>query len=197
MFDRLANRIGFGVSPGASSFLRRAAPVALGAVLFAAIGLAWPLGGSSIPPAFSSSPAIGADASADGGELVDFLAMARWGKPAYDPEAARLAAEEAARLAAERAAAAGGINPKLAELGVIGISTTVDSRAVLLTKPDGDHERLTVGETLPDGRTLVSVTANTVVLEDAAGRRESLLLFLRHGGVVVAGEVPADEEGAP
>ncbi|MCY3620146.1 MAG: hypothetical protein OXH68_00365 [Gammaproteobacteria bacterium] len=196
MFDRLANRIGFGVSPGASSFLRRAAPVALGAVLFAAIGLAWPLGGSSIPPAFSSSPAIGADASADGGELVDFLAMARWGRPAYDPEAARLA-EEAARLAAERAAAAGGINPKLAELGVIGISTTVDSRAVLLTKPGGDHERLTVGEMLPDGRTLVSVAANAVVLEDAAGGRESLLLFLRHGGIVVAGEVPADEEGAP
>ena len=196
MFDRLANWTGFG-SLAASGLLRRAAPVALGAVLFAVIGLAWPLGGSSIPPPFSSSPAIGPDASADGGELDGFLAMARWGRPAYDPEAARRAAEEAARRAAEAAAAAGGINPRLAELGVIGISTTADSRAVLLTKPDGDHERLTVGETLPDGRTLVSVTANAVVLEDAAGGREPLLLFLRHGGVMVAGEEPADGEGTP
>ncbi|MCY3840627.1 MAG: hypothetical protein OXH09_18590 [Gammaproteobacteria bacterium] len=194
MLDRLAKWTGIGVSAGMSGFLRRVAPVALGAVLFAAIGLAWPLRGSSTPPEFSPSPPTGADASANAGELDGFLAMARWGRPAYDPEAARLAAEEAARLAAERAAA-GGINPELANLGVIGISTTAD--AVLLTKPDGGHERLTVGETLPDARTLVSVTANAVVLEDASGGRKELLLFLRHGGVVVAGEEPADGEGAP
>ena len=184
MLDRLAKWTGIGVSAGMSGFLRRVAPVALGAVLFAAIGLAWPLRGSSTPPEFSPSPPTGADASANAGELDGFLAMARWGRPAYDPEAARLAAEEAARLAAE-----------LANLGVIGISTTAD--AVLLTKPDGGHERLTVGETLPDARTLVSVTANAVVLEDASGGRKELLLFLRHGGVVVAGEEPADGEGAP
>ena len=195
MFDRLAKWTGFGVSPGASGFLRRAAPVALGAVLFAVIGLAWPLRGSSIPPAFSSAPAIGADASADGGELDGFLAMARWGRPAHDPETARLAAEKAARLAAEKAAIADGRNPELARLGVVGISLSKDSGAVLLTKPDGTGDRLSVGERLPDGRLLVSVTGNTVVLEDADGERNELVLFPRLGGVVVAGETPTDRDG--
>ena len=198
MFDRLAKWTGIGVTPGVSGSLRRVAPAALGAVLFAAIGLAWPLGGSSIPPAFPSSPAIGADASGNVGELDAFLAMARWGRPAYDPEAARLAAEKAARLAAEEAAAADGRDPELANLGVVGISTTAASGAVLLTKPDGTGERLSVGERLPDGRVLVSVTANTVVLEDAAGKRKEMVLFPRLGGVAaVAGEAPTDGEDLP
>lgn len=196
MLDRLANWFGIRVTAGAPGFVRRAAPVALGAVLFAAIGLAWPLSGAPPPPASASSPAIAPDVSAADRELDDFLAMARWGRPAYDAERARREAE-AARLAAEAAAAAGGLNPVLARLGVIGISTTVDSRAVLLTKPGGGGERLTVGGTLPDGRVLVSVTANSVVLEDADGGREELLLFPRHGEAVDAGEAPADGEGVP
>lgn len=196
MLDRLANWFGIRVTAGASGFLRRAAPVALGAVLFAAIGLAWPLSGAPTPPASAASPAIPPDVSAVARELDDFLAMARWGRPAYDAERARREAE-AARLAAEAAAAASGLNPVLARLGVIGISTTVDSRAVLLTKPDGDGERLTVGGTLPDGRVLVSVTANSVVLEDADGGREELLLFPRRGEAVDAGEAPAVGEGVP
>lgn len=195
MLDRLANWFGIPVTAGASGFLRRAAPVALGAVLFAAIGLAWPLSGAPTPPASASSPAIAPDVSAADRELDDFLAMARWGRPAYDAERARREAE-AARLAAE-AAAASGFNSVLASLGVIGISTTVDSRAVLLTKSGGDGERLTVGGTLPDGRVLVSVTGNSVVLEDADGGREELLLFPRHGQAVDAGEAPADGEGVP
>ena len=193
MPDRFAKWSVIGVPAGVSGLLRRAAPVALGAVLFAAFGLAWPLGGAPTPPAFPSAPAVAADGSADDRELDGLLAMARWGRPAHDPEQARLAAE-AARLAAE-AAAVGGLNRELAELGVVGISTTADSRAVLLTRPDGDGERLTVGETLPDGRVLVSVTANVVVLEDAGGESEELQLFPRLGGVVVGGEAP--EEGVP
>ena len=195
MLDRLANSFGIRITAGAPGFLRRGAPVALGAVLFAAIGLAWPLSGAPTPPASASSPAVPPDLSAADRELDDFLAMARWGRPAYDAEKARRDAE-AARLAAE-AAAAGGINPVLASLGVIGITTTVDSHAVLLTKPDGDGERLTVGETLPDGRVLVSVTGNAVVLEDAHGGREELLLFQRRGEAVDTGEAPADGEGVP
>ena len=197
MFDRLAESLGTGVPAGVSGFVRRMAPVALGAVLFAAIGLAWPLRGSSIPSATPRTPAIGAEASAGTAELDDFLAMARWGRPAYDAEAARLAAEEAARLAAEKAAALDGRNPNLAMLGVVGISTTEDSGAVLLTKPDGTGERLAVGERLPDGRVLVSVTGNVVVLEDANGKPEELVLFPRLGGVVAAGETPTDGEDVP
>lgn len=184
MFDRLANWSGIGANARVSEFLRRLAPVALTAALFAVIGLALPLRGAPPPDAFSPSPAIDADATAGDGALDGFLAMARWGRPAYDAEAARRAAEEAARLAAA-AAAAGGINPVLARLGVIGISTAGDSHAVLLTKPDVDFVRLTVGDALPDGRVLVSVAANSLVLEDAHGGREELLLFPRHGQDVV------------
>ena len=131
MLDRLANRFGIRVTAGVSGSLRRFAPVALGAVLFAAIGLAWPLRGSPTPLGSASSPAIPPDVSAADRELDDFLAMARWGRPAYDADKARREAE-ARRLAAEAAAAAGGINPELVKLGVIGISTAADSRAVLL-----------------------------------------------------------------
>ena len=190
MFDQLAKSFRIGVNARVSESLRRASPVALTAVLFAAIGLAWPLQGSPTPDAFSPSPDIDPAASAGGGELDGFLAMARWGRPAYDAEAARRAAEEAERLARE-AALAGGINPVLAELGVIGISTAGDSHAVLLTEPDVDLVRLTVGDALPDGRVLVSVAANSLVLEDAYGGREELLLFPRFGEDVL--EAAADE----
>ena len=185
MFDRLAKWTRIGVSARVSGYLHRMAPVALGAVLFAAIGLGWPLRGSSIPPVSSSSPAIGTDATADDGELDDFLAMARWGRPVHDTDVTR------------RDRDATGLNRALAELGVIAISTTADSRAVLLTKPDGQSERLTVGETLPDGRVLVSVAENAVVLKHAAGKPEELILFPRHGEVVVADEAPTDGEGVP
>lgn len=196
MLDRLARSSGIGVTPGVSGFLRRIAPVALSAMLFAAIGLAWPLRGSPLPIASSSSLAIRPDASAADADLDGFLAMARWGRPAYDAEKARLAAE-AARLAAEAAAAAGGLNPQLARLGVIGISAAGNRHAVLLTKPGGVFVRLTVGDALPDDRVLISVTANSLVLEDADGGREELLLFPRLGEVVIPGEAPTDGEGVP
>ena len=192
MFDRLAKWSGIPDSARVSGFLRRVSPVALTAMLFAAIGLAWPLRGAPPPDAFSPSRAIDADASAGDGQLDGFLAMARWGRPAYDAEAARRAAE-AARLAREAAAAAGGLNPVLARLGVIGISTAGDSHAVLLTKPGVDFVRLTVGDALPDGRVLVSVAANSLVLEDADGGREEFLLFPRLGEDVV----DASDEGPP
>ena len=47
-----------------------------------------------------------------------------------------------------------------------------------MTHPDG-HTRLTGGDSLPDGRTLLEVTDNDLTLEDADGRRETLVLFPR------------------
>ena len=188
MFDRLSKSFRIGVNARVSDFLRRVSPVALTAVLFAAIGLAWPLQGSAPPDTAWRSPAIDPDASAHHGELDGFLAMSRWGRPAYDAEAARRAAEEAERLAREAA----GLNPELARLGVIGISTAGDSHAVLLTKPDADLVRLTVGDALPDGRVLVSVAANSLVLEDGDGEPKEFVLFPRVGkyGVDAADEGP-------
>ena len=196
MLDRLAKWAGAIVPANASPSLRRAAPIALSALLFAAIGLAWPLAGSPSPSDFSSSATVRPDMAVGDGGLDGFLAMARWGRPAYDAEAARRA-REAAEKAARDAAIAMGLNEVLARLGVIGITSSGANHAVLLTRPDGTQERLTDGEALPDGRVLISVSANALVLEDADGGREELLLFPRLGGVAVAGEPPMDGEDAP
>lgn len=185
MLDRLATWSRVGVPAGVSRLGRRAVPVALCAALFAVAGALWPLRGSPValaPTAFPSAPTASA---ADSGRIDGFLAMARWGRPAYDAEKARRDAEGA------------GLNPKLARLGVTGITSSGGSHAVRLVRPDGTSERLTDGEHLPDGRVLVSVTANALVLEDADGGREELLLFPRLGGVTVADEPPTDGEALP
>ena len=148
----------------------------LAAVLFGALGLIIPL--DSQPGAAQRGlPAEGAVTDlVPPGELDGFLGMRRWGTPVRTPEddaaeAARLAAE-AARLAGEAA-----MNPELAKLGVIGITSTASSRAVLLTRPDGATVRLVDGDVLPDGRVLVSVAGNSLVLESTDGLREELVLF--------------------
>jgi len=76
---------------------------------------------------------------------------------------------------------ASGLNPELVKLGFIGLSRSAGEIAVLLTHPDG-HTRLTGGDSLPDGRTLLAVTDNDLTLEDADGRRETLVLFPRVSG---------------
>lgn len=196
MLDQLVNRFGTVVPDSAHPLLRGAAPIALATMLFAVIGLAWPLTGSSSPAGSLPSSTLSPDAAAGDGGTDGFLAMARWGRPAYDAEAKRRAAEAAA-AAARADAEAKGLNPELAKLGVIGISSAAASHAVLLVRTDGTAERLTDGEALPDGRMLVSVSANALVLEAADGGREELLLFPRVAEAVVVDDSPADEEAGP
>ena len=129
------------------------------------------------------------------GELDGFLAMRRWGTPVRTPEddaeAARLAAE-AARLASEA-----GMNPELAKLGVIGITSTASSRAVLLTHAGGVTVRLVDGDALPDGRILVSVAGNSLVLESTDGLREELVLFPPLDDTVSTDGLPPQGDAAP
>lgn len=177
----------------ASRPLRRATPLILVAVLFAAIGAAWPLSGSP-PPSTPPGPSeIAAATSAHSKALDGFLAMTRWGTPPFDPEKA--ARDEAERRARELAL--GGINPELARLGVVGITSVANRHAVRLRKSAGAIVRLVDGDALPDGRVLISVSANSLVLENADGVRQELLLFSRVGQPLATDAPPADGEAVP
>lgn len=145
------------------------APILLAAIAFAVIGLL-------IPPRSTDAtvgPGLGASQSAaelvPPEDLADFRTMSRWGTNIQSVEDARTEPVDQP---------ASGLNPELVKLGFFGLSRSRDEIAVLLALPNG-HTRLTSGDTLPDGRTLLAVTDNDLTLEDADGRRETLVLFPR------------------
>ena len=70
-----------------------------------------------------------------------------------------------------------GINPVLAEMGYVGLITTDATNAMILMLPEGEITRLELGDTLPDGRILASVTQNSLTLRDENQQEEVLLLF--------------------
>ena len=110
-------------------------------------------------------------------DLGAFLAIRRWGAP---PE------EEKEPEPPEEAAPA--LNPVLAEMGFVGLIAVQDELAVLLVLPEGDIVRMLPGDTLPDGRTLVSVSDNSLTLAGPGRPEEVLTLFPR---------LPADPAPAP
>ena len=101
-------------------------------------------------------------------DLSAFFAIRRWGPPPDEPEAPQTEPDAEAGPA---------LHPVLARMGFVGLITTQASRAVLLAMPEGDIVRVLPGDTVPDGRTLVSVTDNSLTLEDEGGRAEVLTLF--------------------
>ena len=71
------------------------------------------------------------------------------------------------------------VNPLLVEMGYVGLITTRGKHAVLLARPDGKVVRMVPGDTLPDGRILVSVTDNSLTLKTEGRPEEVLTLFPR------------------
>ena len=69
------------------------------------------------------------------------------------------------------------LNPALARMGFVGLIVSGDESAVLLESPEGGITRVAPGETLPDGRTLVSVTDNHLTLKGEGVPEEVLTLF--------------------
>lgn len=69
------------------------------------------------------------------------------------------------------------LNPALARMGFVGLIVTGDESAVLLGSPEGGITRVAPGETLPDGRVLVSVTDNHLTLKGEGVPEEVLTLF--------------------
>ena len=149
--------------------------VALAIVLIAA--LAVPVGmpdaaaSGARDQALSASPVEAARAE----DLSAFLAGSRWGVVLQDI----IDEEAAAAAAAARAALEIEMTRELAEIGFVGLMLELSEYAVLLVMPDGKIARLAGGDTLPDGRTLVSVTGNSLTLEGSEGQQDELPLFPR------------------
>lgn len=104
-------------------------------------------------------------------DLAAFLASSRWGVVLRDIMDEAAAAAEAAEQKE--------ITPELARIGFVGIMEESAEYGVLLVLPDGKISRLAEGDTLPDGRALVSVTDNSLTLEGGDGSQDVLPLFPR------------------
>ena len=71
------------------------------------------------------------------------------------------------------------VNPILVEMGYVGLISVRGQHAVLLALPHGKVVRMVPGDTLPDGRILVSVTENSLTLKAEDQAEEVLTLFPR------------------
>ena len=146
------------------------APVVLAAVVFAVIGTALP------PLSSSGSAGPGLDGNRSMPQLVPaedlaaFRTMSRWGTDIQSVDDAQNATDDGE---------SSGLNPELVKLGFIGLTLAAAENTVVLTRPDGATLHLTDGDSLPDGRILVSVTENALTLEDANGEQNTLVLFPR------------------
>jgi len=116
-------------------------------------------------------------------DLSAFLEIRRWGEPPAPKPEPELSEPAGTAL-----------NPELARMGFVGLIATQDTRAVLLALPEGDIVRMLPGDTLPDGRILVSVTDNDLTLEGENGAAEVLTLF---PPLPVVEPPPAKLPGAP
>jgi len=69
------------------------------------------------------------------------------------------------------------VNPVLREMGYVGLISSLDSNEVVLLMPEGGTQRLTIGDSLPDGRELIAIDQNSLTLRDAQQNAEVLVLF--------------------
>ena len=111
-------------------------------------------------------PEVVAEAAPE--DLGAFLASRRWGLSLDEFREAVAAPVEKEEPA---------VNPVLAEMGYVGLIVANGRSAVLLASPEGGVARVAPGETLPDGRTLVSVTDNSLTLKGDGLSEEVLTLF--------------------
>ena len=125
--------------------------------------------GSTGTDSWSALPADTAESAPE--DLSAFLDSRRWG--ASLREILEAEAEKARQAAQPKSA----INPVLAKMGFVGLIVTRGESAVLLEAPEGGVTRFAPGDTLPDGRTLVSVTDNSLTLKGEDRPEEVLTLF--------------------
>ena len=158
-------------------------PALLAALAVALAGLAIPVSPTAggIEPASRgdlgpSSPDIAAE------DLTGFLGIRRWGAPAVQEEA----------KPAPEPAEPPGLNPALQGIGFVAVTFTEGEYAVWLNLSAATRQRLQdaqpeletgmvrrlAGDTLPDGRRLVAVTADSLTLATAGGEEERHLLFV-------------------
>ena len=103
-------------------------------------------------------------------DLGSFLAIRRWGAPESE-------VQEAVVLHGPTATESRPINPVLLEMHYVGLIAVQDQRVVLLDLPETGIVRYAPGDTLPDGRVLVSVTDDSLTLKAEGLPAEELMLF--------------------
>ena len=143
--------------------------------------------GSGATDSLSGLPEHAADSAPE--DLDAFLENRRWGaslREILEAEAER------ARQAREAEQPQPTVNPVLAEMGFVGLIVAGGRSEVLLESPEGGVARYTLGEALPDGRTLVSVTDNSLTLRGDDTSAEVLMLFPR-----IRSEPPAGDQDSP
>ena len=130
-------------------------------------------------PAVPAAPAAGEVAAPLPANLIapapaedpdSFPAVRRWGAPDTGAEAAAVPPGPAA-------AGSRSINPALLEMHYVGLIAVQDQRVVLLDLPETGIVRYAPGDTLPDGRVLVSVTDDSLTLKAEGLPAEELMLF--------------------
>ena len=112
-------------------------------------------------------------------DLDAFMASRRWGV-SLNERAAPARQDEPA------------INPALVKMGYVGLIAGKDQSVVLLALPEGEIVRMVPGDTLPDGRILVSVTDNSLTLQGDGLSEDVLALFPR-----IRTDHPAPGAGSP
>ena len=154
------------------------------AAVLAALAMPVPLpDGSATADSSSALPEDLAESAPE--DLGAFLDSRRWGaslREILEAEAER------ARQAREAAQPQSAINPVLARMGFVGLIVTTGRSEVLLGAPDGDVARFAPGDTLPDGRTLVTVTDNSLTLKGEDSSEEVLTLFPRVQSEPIGGD---------
>ena len=171
------------LSPAAAAIRRRAPALPRGPLAATGMLLLVVVAAAALLPVGSASPDVAragaaeppADAQVPQPDLTPFLTNRRWGISVL---------EGRERLAQQETEAAGGPpaepNPRalLQAIGFVGVAVNEAEQAVLLTVSDGaEVVRRRPGEALADGRVLVSVREEALVLERSDGSQETLALF--------------------
>ena len=103
-------------------------------------------------------------------EHASLLASRRWGDAGAKPRGADPPAALDPRPRS-------GVNPRLLDMNYVGLIAVQNQRIVLLKVPDVGIVRYVAGDRLPDGRVLVSVNDNSLVLKAEGRPEEELMLF--------------------
>ena len=111
--------------------------------------------------------------------LAAFMANRRWGVSLNELLNAEATPPAAPRPPEPPRRDEPGLNPVLVEMGYVGLIVTEGRTAVLLASPESGIARLVPGDVLPDGRILVSVTDNSLILGGNGLPEEVLTLFPR------------------
>ena len=78
----------------------------------------------------------------------------------------------------------------------MGLIATQNKLAALLTIPEGEIVRMLPGDTLPDGRILLSITDNSLTLQGEGQPVEMLTLFPRLSMETDVSSSPVDFQGS-